>query len=91
MLRNPSSPCFRGFFVLFSNEPSFTARTIIPPVITLPTQAELDFQAWVKDRADLKKLKELVSEGIVPANSTEQTTLQNKVNTGWKKAYFNLI
>jgi hypothetical protein len=61
------------------------------PVPPTPTQAELDFQAWVKDRADLKKLKELVAEGIVPANSTLQTTLQTKVTNGWKNAYFNQI
>lgn len=71
--------------------PAITDITVPPVIDTPPTQAQLDFQAWVKDRADLKKIKELVAEGIVPENSAEQIALQNKVNTGFKKAYFNLI
>jgi hypothetical protein len=61
------------------------------PVPTQPTQAELDFQEWVKDRADLKKLKELVAEGIIPNNSNQQTTLQTKVNNNWRNTYFNQL
>lgn len=61
------------------------------PAPPTPTQAELEFEEWQKDRKDLKKLKELIAEGIIPANSPQLTTLQNKVNTGFKPAYFSLI
>lgn len=63
----------------------------VEPAPTEPTAAELAFTEWQKDRADLKKMKELVAEGIIAADATQLATLQAKVNTGWKNAYFNQI
>jgi len=54
---------------------------------TPPTQAELDKQAWDKDRETLRQAMELVRDGVFPADHASIVALQNKVRTGFKTQY----
>ena len=62
-----------------------TAVTAETP--TAPTQAELDKQAWEKDRADLRIVMELVRDGVWTGAELPVKNLQAKVRDGFKAGY----
>ena len=52
-----------------------------------PTKAELDKQAWDKDREQLRVVMELVRDGVFPADQASIVALQKKVRDGFKTQY----
>jgi hypothetical protein len=66
-----------------------TDVVLTEPVVepTPPTQAELDRQAWEKDKSTLRQLQDLVDMGVFTGTETPIVNLRNKVKTNFKTEY----
>lgn len=63
---------------------------VVPPVV--PTQAELDEQAWVADYTKWVKIKTtMIDTGILTGSETPLVNLLNKVKTNFKPAYLTKL
>ena len=67
-----------------------TEVDLTTPVVeepTPPTQAELDRQAWEKDKSTLRQLQDLVDMGVFTGTETQIVNLRTKVKNNFKVEY----
>lgn len=55
------------------------------------TQAELNLEEWVKDWTNLQKVQPLIDAGVLDGTEQPVVNLRNKVKSGFKPAYLDLI
>jgi regulatory protein YycI of two-component signal transduction system YycFG len=67
-----------------------TEVDLTTPVVeepTPPTQAELDRQAWEKDKNTLRQLQDLVDMGVFTGTETQIVNLRTRVKNNFKVEY----
>lgn len=70
---------------------SITDIDIPTPTPTAPTQAELDRIAWQEDWRKLQAANKLETNGVTVLTATQKTALVNKVTTGFKQEYVDIV
>jgi hypothetical protein len=66
-----------------------TVAPVVQPVVPTPTQAELDRQTYFDDLVKLRKAKELVDLGVIPATNTQYVALQTRIKNEFKIEYLS--
>ena len=61
------------------------------PVVTPPTQAELDRQEWQSDLNRLQRATKMAALGAPIIAGTQLTALQTRVRNNWKPEYEDLV
>lgn len=61
------------------------------PVVTPPTQAELDRQAWQNNLNRLQRATKMAALGAPIITSAQLTALQTSVRTKWKPEYEDIL
>ena len=69
--------------------PDITDFEYTEPTPVTPTTAELARQAWETDREKLRKLMELVRDGVFTGTETQIVNLKAKVKADFKPAYLD--
>lgn len=65
--------------------------TVPDPIVTQPTQAELDRQQFITDYSRWVNVKKAIDVGILTGSEAPVLTLLNKVKAEFKPAYLDVI
>ena len=69
-----------------------TSISTTPTVVTPPTQAEIDREAWLVNYRKLFKAKQtLVDVGVIPASNSTYAALLSTVQAGLQASYLDYI
>lgn len=61
------------------------------PVVTPPTQAELDRQEWQSDLNRLQRATKMAALGAPIITAAQHTALQTRVRNNWKPEYEDIV